>query len=248
MSVIHQTIFIKEMEQQAEDHTDQSRKGHPFQGNAAQLNGYAGQTNDQNNRGKYGISGSVIVYFGIHQNTQTGGADHTIQQEGDAADDSAGDGVDQGSQLADEGTAQGHNCRAADDVDAVNLCHSHNTDVFAVSCGRHGTDAGGEEAGEVIRKEGTMQTGVFDQVSADDLTCYDLMADMFGNDNQQGRQHDGDCLRVELGRGEIGQSQPACFRYCGEIYNAQKVCGHITADHGDQDGDHRQELTEQHRA
>ena len=35
ISVIHQTIFIKEMEQQAEDHTDQSRKGHPFQGDAA---------------------------------------------------------------------------------------------------------------------------------------------------------------------------------------------------------------------
>ena len=185
MSVIHQTIFIKEMEQQAEDHTDQSRKGHPFQGDAAQLDGNAGKTDNQNDRGKYGISGSVIIYFRIYQNTQAGSADHTVQQEGDAADDSTGDGVDKGSQLANEGTAQGHNCRAADDINTVNLCHGHDTDVFAVSCGRHGTDAGGEEAGEVIRKEGTMQTGVFQQVSADDLAGHHLMANVFGNDNQQ---------------------------------------------------------------
>ena len=51
MSVIHQTIFIKEMEQQAEDHTDQSGQRHPFQGDAAQLDGYAGKTDYQNNGG-----------------------------------------------------------------------------------------------------------------------------------------------------------------------------------------------------
>ena len=48
LSVIHQMMFVEEMEQQAEDHANQSCKGHAFQRDTAQLNGYTGQTDYQN--------------------------------------------------------------------------------------------------------------------------------------------------------------------------------------------------------
>ena len=79
-------MFIEEMEQQAEDHANQCSKGHAFQSNAAQLNGNPGQTNDQNNRSQHGVSCSAVIHLRIYQDTQTGSADHTIQQEGDTAE------------------------------------------------------------------------------------------------------------------------------------------------------------------
>ena len=225
------------MEQQAEDHANQCSKGHAFQSDAAQLNGNARQTNDQNNRSQYCVSCSAVINLRIYQNTQTGSADHTIQQEGDTANNSTGNGIDEGSQFADKGAAKRKHSSTTDNIYAVNFCHSHNTDVFAICSRRYGTDAGRKKTGEVIRKQGAVQTRIFDQISADNFAGYYLMTDMFRNNNQQGRQHDGNGLRMEFGGGEIWQCQPVCFCYRCEIYNTCQVCRNITADNSDQDGD-----------
>ena len=58
------------------------------------------------------------------------------------------DRTDQGCQFAKERTADGKHCRTADNLYAVNLCHSHNTDVLTVSGGRHRTKASGNCGGE----------------------------------------------------------------------------------------------------
>ena len=189
-------MFIKEMEQQAEDHANQCGKRHALQSDTAQLNGNAGQANDQNNRSQDCVSCSAVINLRIHQNTQTGSTDHTIQQEGDTANNSTGNGVDEGGQFTDKGAAKRKYSSAADNIYAVNFCHSHNPDVFAICSGRYGTDAGRNKTGEVICKQGAVQTRIFDQVSADNFASYYLVTDMFRNNNQQGRQHDGNSLRT----------------------------------------------------
>ena len=42
------------------------------------------------------VSVFAVVDLGVDQNTETGGSDHTVEQEGDSADDRSRDRLDQG--------------------------------------------------------------------------------------------------------------------------------------------------------
>ena len=74
MLIVHHIVFIEEVEQQAQDHADQSGEGHTLQGDTAQLDGYAGKTDYQNDRCQNCVSCSAVIYLGIYQDTQTGSA------------------------------------------------------------------------------------------------------------------------------------------------------------------------------
>ena len=100
----------------------------------------------------------AVVHLGIHQDPQAGGADHSIKQEGDPADDRAGDGLDQGRQLSDEGADDGKYGRAGDDLDAVYLGDGHNADVLPIGGGGNGADETGQHGGEIISEQTAVES------------------------------------------------------------------------------------------
>ena len=50
---------------------------------------------------------------------------------------------------------------SGDDLNAVNLCDSHNADVFTVSGRRNGTDETGYHGGEVVTEDAAVKSRLF---------------------------------------------------------------------------------------
>lgn len=82
------------------------------------------------------------------------------------------------------GNNNGDQCRTADNTNAVDTCNCHNSDIFTISSGWHRSDKTGNHGGEVICKDRSVKTWIFDQITTDNLTCYNLMSDMLGGNNQ----------------------------------------------------------------
>ena len=74
----------------------------------------------------------------------------------------------------------GKHCRTTDHLYTVNLCHCHDTDVLTVSSCRHRTKASGNCGREEICKQGSVKTRIFQKIPSNNLSGYDLMADMLG--------------------------------------------------------------------
>ena len=74
------------------------------------------------------------------------------------------------------------------------------------------------------------------------------VADVLSGDDQKDRADGEDSLKIKLGQMELGQGKESGFLQRGEIHNTNQAGGHIAADHGDQQGDHREEPTEQNTA
>ena len=136
LRVVGELCSVESMEHEAHDHCDDGGEGHAGQRYIAERQGHAGQAGDENDRRQDHVAVLAVINVVVDQNAQTGGADHAVQQEGDAADDRAGDGLDEGGERADERADDGDDCRAADDAHRVDLGDRHNADVLAVGGGR----------------------------------------------------------------------------------------------------------------
>ena len=190
--------LIERIEHEAHDHADDSGEGHAGQRHITQRQRHAGQAGNENNRGQDHIAVLAVIHMIINQNTQTGGADHAVQQERDTADDRTRNRLDKGCQRADERADNAQHSRAADNAHGVHLGDGHNTDVLAVGGGRHRADKAGDHGREVIREQRTVQTGILEQIAADDLAGDELMADMLVRDNQKDRKNDQKRVDVKL--------------------------------------------------
>lgn len=251
LRIIRQMELIERIEHKAHDHADDSGEGHAGERYIAQRQRNAGQAGNKDNRGQDHIAVLAVINMIINQNTQTGGADHAVQQERNAADDRTRNGLDQGRQRADKRADDAQHSRAADNAHGVHLGDSHNTDVLAVGGSRHRADKAGDHGREVIREQRAMQTGVFQQVAADDLAGNQLMTDMLVRDNQKDRKNDKDGVDVKLRGLEVRDGDKAGVQ---RIHNSLGLddfgndTRDITADDRDQNRDSREEAAEQHAA
>ena len=182
--------LIERIEHKAHDHADDSGEGHAGERNIAQRQRNAGQAGNKDNRSQDHVAVLAVIHMVVNQNTQTGGADHAVQQERDTTDNWTRNRLDKRRQRADKRADDAQHSRAADNAHGIHLGDRHNADVLAVGGGRHRADKAGNHGREVIREQRTMQTGVFQQVAADDLAGDELMADMLVCDNQKDRKND----------------------------------------------------------
>lgn len=68
----------------------------PGERNIAQRQRHARQAGNKDNRGQDHIAVLAVIHMVVNQDTQTGGADHAVQQERNAADDRTRNGLDKG--------------------------------------------------------------------------------------------------------------------------------------------------------
>ena len=90
-----------------------------------------------------------------------------------------------------------------------------------------------------------METGVLQQISADDFRGYDLMADVFGNHHEGRGNDDQNRLQTELGEQKIREGEPGGLGDVGEVHDAHRESQTVTDDDGDQYGDGRRKAAEQ---
>ena len=155
--------------------------------------------------------------------------------------------LDKGCQRADKRADDAQHSRAADNAHGVHLGDSHNTDVLAVGGGRHRADKAGNHGREVIREQRAMQTGILEQIAADDLAGNQLMTDMLVCDNQKDRKNDKDGVDVKLRSLEIRNGDKAGMQRIHNglhLDNAREHTRNIAADNGDQNRDSREEAAE----
>lgn len=86
--------LIERIEHKAHDHADDSSECHAGERNITQRQRNAGQAGNENDRGQDHIAVLAVIHMVVNQNTQTGGADHAVQQERDTADDRTRNGLD----------------------------------------------------------------------------------------------------------------------------------------------------------
>ena len=245
--VVGELCFVESMEHEAHDHCDDGGEGHAGQRYIAERQGHAGQAGDEDDRRQDHVAVLAVIDVVVDQNAQTGGADHAVQQEGDAADDRAGDGLDEGGERADERADDGDDCRAADDAHRVDLGDRHNADVLAVGGGRDRTDEAGDHGREVIREQRAVQAGVLEQIAADDLARDELMADVLVRDDEDDRQDDQDGVDVELRRLEVRNGDEAGVQRIDDglgVDDAGNNARNVAADDRDQDRNGREEAAE----
>ena len=91
-----------------------------------------------------------------------------------------------------------------------------------------------------------MQAGIFYQVSADDLAGYYLMSDVLGSNDQKDGADGEDRVYVKLCELEVGSGEECHAVERRKIHQTKDAGGNVTADHGDQQGDHGEELAEKY--
>ena len=108
--------------------------------------------------------------------------------------------MDEGGDFPNEAKENRKAGRAADDESAVNARDGHDAHVFAVSRIRRRARETGEDIREAVGEEGAVQTGIFDEVAADDVARDEKMSQVFGQDDEDGREnhHDGREMEARL--------------------------------------------------
>ena len=94
--IIRQLHFIKRIEDQAQDHADHAGKNHTGELDVSEVYLDPGETGDKDHGGQGLVAVLAVIDFGVNEDPEAGGSDHTVEQEGDSADDRSRDRLDQG--------------------------------------------------------------------------------------------------------------------------------------------------------
>ena len=148
-----------------------------------------------------------------------------------------GDGVDDGCYFSDEGEDDGEDGCASDDPGAVDAGHGHDAHVFTVGGVRGGADEAGDHVGEAVCEEGSVETRVFDEVSAYDVAGDEEVAQVFGEYDEDGREDHHDGGEVEGRRIEGRRCEPCDFFDVGEVNDAHGDREEVAGNDANQDRD-----------
>ena len=91
--------LIERIEHKAHDHADDSGECHAGERYIAQRQRNAGQAGNKDNRGQDHIAVLAVIHMVVNQDTQTGGADHAVQQGGHSTEHASRNRVDDGTEL-----------------------------------------------------------------------------------------------------------------------------------------------------
>ena len=130
----------------------------------------------------------------------------------------------------------------------VYLGDGHDADVLTISGCWNGSAQTGQGGGDTVGDQGTMESGILQQVSAYDLGGHDLMSDVLGDDYQRRRNDDQDGIQTELREEEVRQSEDGCAGHGSEVYDAHDQGYYISYDDRDQDRNGCCETSQKHLA
>ncbi len=65
----------------------------------AKIQGDSGKAYDKDYRSQCQVTGFAVINLIVYEHTETGSSDHSVQQEGDSADNRSRNRVDQGSKV-----------------------------------------------------------------------------------------------------------------------------------------------------
>lgn len=185
----------------------------------------------------------LIVDAALDQRAQAAGSDDTEEEHRDAAKDRARDGMDQGTELREEGEQDREDRGAAGHVDGVDARDGEHADVLAIRGIRRTTPKRGPRGGETVAGQGPVQARILVEVLADDLAdrqgVTEVLAD--GGKADDDERQDGD--QVELRHMHARQPEPSGILHPLEI---NQVVGGEEIAH-DQGEDIAGGQTEEHR-
>ena len=104
----------------------------------------------------------AVIHFGFNQHANTGGADHAVQQQRNAAHYRYRNDLNRCRQFTDAGEQNGDDRRAADNPGTVDAGNRHHADVLTVGGVWRRAEETGDDGGETVRKHGAVQTRVAD--------------------------------------------------------------------------------------
>ena len=229
-----------------QDAQDQSA-GDGGQGDLTEGDGQAANAGDQNDGDHKQILALVQVYLLHH--LQAGNSDEAVQCHANAAHHAVGDGSQEGDEGAEEGNDHTHNGGGGDGDYRGVPGNGYAANGFAVGgvgaaaeeCAAHGANA--------VTQQGAVQTGLCQQILADDGRKVLMVGNMLSKDHECHR-HIGNCQSGNIGsvncleafaklqEGEVGNSEDLHIGKYGKVDDLQGcVIGH-TANDGEDGGYH----------
>lgn len=239
--------IFKDFEEQAHDNGYDSCEYHALNSESTERNFCAGQADNHDDGSHYEVRRFAVIDFLFYEYADTGRSDYAEQQHADAAHDRNGDTVNEFAELAAEGEQDRHDCCAADNPGAVNFGDGHNANVFTISSVRSCAGEAADDVGETIGKQRTGKTGVFDEVTFDDVAGDHKVTDMFCKDDKGCRSDNHNRAEVEDWRIEMRNLKPRSVDNGLEVDHAHDGSKYVTADNTEKNRNDAQEAAEGNR-
>ena len=229
--------FFEEEEDEAHDHGDDRGQAHAFELDRSEDDSRAAEAGNHRDCRQDEVLRARVVDFLFDEHAQARSGDEAEEEDADAAHDRGRDGVDEGRNLADEGEEDSKDSSAADDPRAVDAGDGHDAHVFTIRRIRRRADEAGNDVGQAVGKERAVQARVLDQIAADDVAGDEEMAQVFGEDDEEGRHdhHDGAEIEFRLVEGRKGE--PGHFLDVRPVDDAHEEGQDVACDDADEDRD-----------
>ena len=134
---------------------------------------------------------AVLTQVNDLEHLQTRDGDEAVESDADTADDAGGNGVDELYEGVEEGQGDGHNSGSGDGEDGGIAGDGYTAYTFTVSGVGASAEDGTDDGTDTVTHDGLAQTGILDQVAANDrgevLVVCDVLREnheAHGNDEQ----------------------------------------------------------------
>ena len=229
-------------QEQVGDNAQDQGAGNGGQGDLAEGDGEVADTGNEDHRDRE----EVLTLTQIHllRHLQTADSDETVECHADTAHDAVGDGGQEGDEGAEEGDDEAHHSSAGDGDDRGVTGDGNAAHRLAVGgIGAAAEDSTGHGA-NAVAQEGTVQTGLFQQVAADDGGEVLVVGNVLSEDHEGNRHisnsQGGDEAAVDLldafhslQEGEVGDCEDIQTLENGEVDDLQGHIVGIDADDGE---------------
>ena len=229
--------LFKEKEDEAHDHGDDRSQSHALELDRTEDDSRPAEAGNHGDSREDEVLRARIIDFLFDEHAQARSGDEAEQENADTAHDRRRDGVDEGCDLADEGKEDGKDSSAADDPRTIYAGNGHDAHVFTIRRIRRRTDQAGQDVGQAVGKERPVQARVLDEVAADDIAGDEEMAQVFSQDDEQGRHDHHDSAEIEFRLIEGRKGEPGHFLDMGPIDDAHEKRQDIAGNDADEDGD-----------
>jgi len=180
-----ESVFLALCQQSVGDDAQDQCAGDGSQSHLAEGDGQTANAGDQNHSNyKQVLAGAQIDLL---DHLQTGNCDEAVQSDADTAHDAVGDGSQEGNEGIEEGDQDAQNSSGGDGHHGSIAGDSHTTDRLTVG----GVGAAAEESAgkgaDAVTQQGTVQTGLGQQVRADDGGQVLVVSDVLSKDHERNR-------------------------------------------------------------
>ena len=236
-----------------QDNSENGCDGQGGQGNGGPANGEGqavgeAEATDQNDRRDDEVSRLREVDVVFNDIPDTDGGNHTVEDEGNAADDGRRQGTDDFGELGRKGKDDGIYCRNPDDPGVIDLGELKDACVLAICRIGRTADSSGHGRCQAVADQSPVQARVLDEIVPGRGGNSTDISDMLHHGSQGNRSHDEDGRQVELAQlerlnrhifrtgdfSEIQDGAAVGVRHAGRIEDqGENIGNHDTHQDGD---------------